>query len=152
MLAWAAIYGNGDLVDMFCKKEATIDLVDSLFKTPLHLAVAAGNIGTVKGLLWAGASTSLRDLDAHLCADELAAKLAQEASWSDPLRAVRFEISRFLDDWVKNNMDHLDAANIRRESKAAEERAKVEEASVVGEDDLLDHFSDDDSVHWSDGE
>ena len=152
MLAWAAIYGNGDLVDMFCKKEATIDLVDSLFKTPLHLAVAAGNIGTVKGLLWAGARTSLRDLDAHLCADELAAKLAQEASWSDPLRAVRFEISRFLDDWVKNNMDHLDAANIRRESKAAEERAKVEEASVVGEDDLLDHFSDDDSVLWSDGE
>jgi ankyrin repeat protein len=152
MLAWAAIYGNADLVDLFCKKGATIDLVDSLFKTPLHLAVAAGNIDTVKGLLWAGASTSLRDVGDHLCADELAAKLAQEASWSDPLRAVRFEISRFLDDWVKNNMDHLDAANIRRESKAAEERAKVEEASVSVEDDLLDHFSDDDSVHWSDEE
>ncbi|KAH0291342.1 ankyrin [Aureobasidium namibiae CBS 147.97] len=152
MLAWAAIYGNGDLVDMFCKKGATIDLADSLFRTPLHLAVAAGNIGTVKGLLWAGASTSRRDVDAYLCADELAAKLAQEASWSDQSRAVRFEIIRFLEDWIKNNMDHLDAANIRRESKAAEERAKVEEASVVAEDDLLDHFSDDDSVHWSDEE
>lgn len=152
MLAWAAMYGNGDLVDLLCKKGATIDLADSLFRTPLHLAVAAGNIGTVKGLLWAGASTSRRDVDAYLCVDELAAKLAQEASWSDPLREVRFEISRFLDDWVKNNMDHLDAANIRRESKAAEERAKVEEASLVAEDDLLDHFSDDDSVHWSDEE
>jgi ankyrin repeat protein len=152
MLSWAATYGNGDLVNLFCKKGATIDLVDSLFKTPLHLAVAAGNIDTVKGLLWAGASTSLRDVGDHLCPDELAAKLAQEASWSDPVRAVRFEISRFLEDWVKNNMDHLDAANIRRESKAAEEKAKVEEASVSAEDDLLDHFSDDDSVHWSEEE
>ena len=152
MLSWAATYGNADLVNLFCKKGATIDLVDSLFKTPLHLAVAAGNIDTVKGLLWAGASTSLRDVGDHLCADELAAKLAQEASWSDPLRAVRFEISRFLEEWSKNNMDHLDAANIRRESKAAEEKVNVKEASQLADDDLLDHFSDDDSVHWSEEE
>jgi ankyrin repeat protein len=152
MLGWAAVYGNGDLIALFCKKGATIDLVDSLFKTPLHLAVAAGNIDTVKGLLWAGASTSLRDVGDHLCADELAAKLAQEASWSDPLRAIRFDISRFLEDWVKNNMDHLDSANVRRELKAAEERVKEEEASLAAGDDLLDHFSDDDSVHWSDEE
>jgi ankyrin repeat protein len=152
MLGWAAVYGNGDLVDLFCKKGATIDLVDSLFKTPLHLAVASANIDTVKGLLWAGASTSLRDVGDHLCADELAAKLAQEASWSDPLRAVRFEISQFLEEWVKNNMDHLDSANIRREVRAAEERVDVEEASQLADDNLLDHLSDDDSVHWSDEE
>ncbi|KAI4729720.1 ankyrin [Aureobasidium sp. EXF-10728] len=152
MLHWAAIYGSGDLIDLFCKKGATIDLTDAMHRTALHLAVTAGNIDTVKGLLWAGVRTSLRDVGDCLCADELAAKLAQEASWSDPLRAVRFEISRFLDDWVRNNMDHLDAANIRRESKAAEERAKVEEATQSTEDDLLDHFSDEDSVHWSDEE
>ncbi|KAH0259575.1 ankyrin, partial [Aureobasidium melanogenum] len=152
MLHWAAIYGSGDLVDLFCKKGATLDLTDALHRTPLHLAVAAGNIETVKGLLWAGARTSLRDVDDCLCADELAAKLAQEASWADPLRAVRFEISRFLEDWVKNNMDNLDAANIRRESKATEERAKAEGTSQSVEDDLLDHFSDEDSVHWSDDE
>ncbi|KAG9666148.1 ankyrin, partial [Aureobasidium melanogenum] len=152
MLHWAAIYGNGDLVDLFCKKGATLDLTDALHRTPLHLAVAAGNIETVKGLLWAGARTSLRDVDDYLCADELAAKLAQEASWLDPLRAVRFEISRFLDDWVKNDMDNLDAANIRRESEATEKRAKVEETSQSVGDDLLDHFSDEDSVHWSDDE
>ncbi|KAH0402226.1 ankyrin, partial [Aureobasidium melanogenum] len=152
MLHWAAIYGSSDLVDLFCKKGATLDLTDALHRTPLHLAVAAGNIETVKGLLWAGARTSLRDVDDCLCADELAAKLAQEASWADPLRAVRFEISRFLEDWVKNNMDNLDAANIRRESKATEERAKAEGTSQSVEDDLLDHFSDEDSVHWSDDE
>jgi ankyrin repeat protein len=152
MLGWAAVYGNGDLVDLFCKKGATIDLVDSLFKTPLHLAVASANIHTVKGLLWAGASTSLRDVGDHLCADELAAKLAQEASWSDPLRVVRFEINRFMEEWVKNNMDHLDSANIRRELQAAEERVNLEEASQLVDDNLLDHFSDEDSVHWSEEE
>ncbi|CAD0114730.1 unnamed protein product [Aureobasidium uvarum] len=152
MLHWAAIYGNGDFIDLFCKKGATIDLTDAMHRTSLHLAVTAGNIDTVKGLLWAGVRTSLRDVGDCLCADELAAKLAQQASWSDPLRAVRFGISRFLDDWVRNNMDHLDAANIRRESKAAEERAKVEEATQSAGDDLLDHFSDEDSVHWSDEE
>ncbi|KAI5209020.1 ankyrin [Aureobasidium subglaciale] len=152
MLHWAAMYGNGDLIDLLCKKGATIDLTDAMHTTPLHLAVAAGNIGTVKGLLWAGARTSLRDVGYCLCVDELAAKLAQEASWADPLRAVRFDISRFLEEWVRNNMDHLDAANIRRESKAAEERAKVVEASRSVDADLVDHFSDEDSVHWSDGE
>lgn len=152
MLHWAAIYGNSDLVDLFCKKGATLDLTDAMLRTPLHLAVAAGNIETVKGLLWAGARTSLRDLGDCLCADELAAKLAQEASWADPSRAVRFEISRFLEDWVKNNMDHLDAANIRRESEATEERAKVENNTQSVGDDLLDHFSDEDSVHWSEDE
>ncbi|KAI5231779.1 hypothetical protein AUEXF2481DRAFT_40589 [Aureobasidium subglaciale EXF-2481] len=152
MLHWAAMYGTGGLIDLLCKKGATIDLTDAMHTTPLHLAVAAGNIGTVKGLLWAGARTSLRDVGYCLCVDELAAKLAQEASWADPLRAVRFDISRFLDEWVRNNMDHLDAANIRRESKAAEERAKVAEASRSVDADLVDHFSDEDSVHWSDGE
>lgn len=152
MLHWAAIHGDGDLISLLCKKGATIDLTDAMHKTPLHLAVAAGHIDTVKGLLWAGASTSRRDLEDCLCVDELAAKLAQEAFWSDELRAVRFEISHFLRDWVRNNMDSLDAANIRRESKAAEEKAKVDEASQSVGDDLLDHFSDDESVHWSEGE
>ncbi|THV74113.1 ankyrin [Aureobasidium pullulans] len=152
MLHWAAMHGDGDIINLLCKKGATVDLSDGMHKTPLHSAVAAGNIDTVKSLLWAGASTSRRDVEDSLCVDELAAKLAQEAFWSDELRAVRFEISHFLKDWVRNNMDRLDAANIRRESKAAEEKAKVDEASQSVGDDLLDHFSDDDSVHWSEGE
>lgn len=150
MLHWAATYGDSDLINMLCRKGAVIDSMDGLHKTPLHVAVAAGNIDTVKGLLWAGARTSLRDLEDFLCADELAAKMAQQAFWSDPLRAVKFEISRLLEDWVKNNMDHLDAANIRRESTAAEEKATERKNSRVVEDDLLDHFSDEESVHWSD--
>jgi ankyrin repeat protein len=152
ILHWAAIHGNGDLINWLCRKGAVIDTADGLLQTPLHVAVVAGNIDTVKELLWAGASTSRRDLQDFLCVDELAAKLAQDTPWSDSSRAVRFEISRFLEDWVKNNMDHLDAANIRRESKAAEDRAMEREASQSLDGDLLDHFSDEESVHWSDAD
>lgn len=155
MLHWAAAHGKGDLIDLLCRKGATMDLVDGLHKTPLHVAVSTGNLDTVKALLWAGARTSLRDVDDYLCADELAAKLAQQAFWSDPLRAVRFEISKFLDNWVKNDMDHLDAANIRNEAQVMEQRTAagaVSRSLQVEDDEFVDHFSDDDSMHWSDDE
>lgn len=61
-LHWAAMRGNGAIVELLLAQGASVGAADRTFRaTPLHLAVRAGHPGAVKALLNGGASISTKD-------------------------------------------------------------------------------------------